>query len=141
VVIVCQTHDCEDDICVLPKHGDEKIVPYFREHSVTLKALEPKHIQQFYMHELKSVKANTVKHEHANIHKALEYAVKMDLIPYNVSDRVELPKVEKYVPEYFKESEILDFLEKNEGSQACAAVSDRSLLWYAQRRDHWTHVG
>ena len=90
----------------------KKIVPYFREHPVTLKALEPKHIQQFYMHEMKSVKANTVKHEHANIHKALEYAVKMDLIPYNVSDRVELPKVEKYVPEYFKESEILDFLEK-----------------------------
>ena len=111
----------------------KKIVPYFREHPVTLKALEPKHIQQFYMHEMKSVKANTVKHEHANIHKALEYAVKMDLIPYNVSDRVELPKVEKYVPEYFKESEILDFLEKTKDHKL--ALLFQIAVFYGMRKE------
>lgn len=109
------------------------IVPYFREHPVTLKTLEPKHIQQFYMHELKTVKANTVKHEHANIHKALEYAVKMDLIPYNVSDRVELPKVEKYVPEYFKESEILDFLEKTKDHKL--ALLFQIAIFYGMRKE------
>lgn len=111
----------------------KKIVPYFREYPVTLKALEPKHIQQFYMHELKSVKANTVKHEHANIHKALEYAVKMDFIPYNVSDRVELPKVEKYVPEYFKESEILDFLEKTKDHKL--ALLFQIAVFYGMRKE------
>lgn len=111
----------------------KKIVPYFREHPVTLKSLEPKHIQQFYMHELKKVKANTVKHEHANIHKALEYAVKMDLIPYNVSDRVELPKVEKYVPEYFKESEILDFLEKTKDHKL--ALLFQIAIFYGMRKE------
>ena len=111
----------------------KKIVPYFREHPVTLKSLEPKHIQQFYMHELKTVKANTVKHEHANIHKALEYAVKMDLIPYNVSDRVELPKVEKYVPEYFKESEILDFLEKTKDHKL--ALLFQIAIFYGMRKE------
>ena len=111
----------------------KKIVPYFREHPVTLKSLEPKHIQQFYMHELKTVKANTVKHEHANIHKALEYAVKMDLIPYNVSDRVELPKVEKYVPEYFKESEILGFLEKTKDHKL--ALLFQIAIFYGMRKE------
>lgn len=111
----------------------KKIVPYFREHPVTIKSLEPKHIQQFYMHELKTVKANTVKHEHANIHKALEYAVKMDLIPYNVSDRVELPKVEKYVPEYFKESEILDFLEKTKDHKL--ALLFQIAIFYGMRKE------
>lgn len=111
----------------------KKIVPYFREHPVTLKSLEPKHIQQFYMHELKTVKANTVKREHANIHKALEYAVKMDLIPYNVSDRVELPKVEKYVPEYFKESEILDFLEKTKDHKL--ALLFQIAIFYGMRKE------
>ena len=111
----------------------KKIVPYFRKHPVTLKALEPKHVQQFYMHELKTVKANTVKHEHANIHKALEYAVKMDLVPYNVSDRVELPKVEKYVPEYFKEAEILDFLDKTKDHKL--ALLFQIALFYGMRKE------
>ena len=110
-----------------------KIVPYFREHPVTLKNLEPKHIQQFYVYELKTVKPNTVKHEHANIHKALEYAVKMDLVPYNVSDRVELPKVEKYVPEYFREEEILDFLEKTKDHKL--ALLFQLALFYGMRRE------
>lgn len=31
-------------------------------------------------------------HYHANIHKTLKYAVKMDLIPFNPADKVERPK-------------------------------------------------
>ena len=111
----------------------KKIVPYFKANPVSLQALEPKHIQQFYVHELKTVKANTVKHEHANIHKALEYAVKMELIPYNVSDRVELPKVEKYVPDYFREAEILDFLEKTKDHKL--ALLFQIALFYGMRKE------
>ena len=111
----------------------KKIVPYFRKHPVTLKALEPRHIQNFYLHELKTVKANTVKHEHANIHKALEHAIKMDLIPYNVSDRVELPKVDKYVPEYFRESEILTFLEKTKDHKL--SLLFQIAIFYGMRKE------
>lgn len=111
----------------------KKIVPYFRSHPITLKSLEPKHLQQFYMHELKTVKANTVKHEHANIHKALEYAVRMDLIAYNVSSRVELPKVEKYVPDYFRETEILDFLEKTKDHKL--ALLFQIAVFYGMRKE------
>lgn len=66
------------------------------------------HIQSFYLHELKSVSASTVIHEHANIHKALKYAVKMDLIPFNPADKVERPKKQKYIADYYR----LDELEK-----------------------------
>ena len=111
----------------------KKIVPYFRAHPVTLQALEPKDIQQFYMHELKTVKANTVKHEHANIHKALEYAVKMELVPYNVSDRVELPKVEKYVPTYLHETELLDFLEKTKDHKL--SLLFQIAIFYGMRKE------
>ena len=55
------------------------IVPYFKERGIMLKQLRPTDIQAFYMEQLKRVKANSVIHYHANIHKALKYAVKIDL--------------------------------------------------------------
>lgn len=85
-----------------------KIVPYFRNTGLTLEGIQAKHIQSFYLHEMKTVSANTVIHEHANIHKALKYAVKMDLIPFNPADKVERPKKQKYIADYYR----LDELEK-----------------------------
>ena len=72
------------------------IAPYFREKNITLKGLQAKDIQDFYQEQLKRVKASTVIHYHANIHKALKYAVKLELIGNNPADRVERPKQEKY---------------------------------------------
>ncbi|MBQ5953030.1 MAG: site-specific integrase [Lachnospiraceae bacterium] len=83
-----------------------KIVPYFRAKGITLEQLRAQHIQNFYMRELKTVSANTVIHEHANIHKALKYAVRMDLIPSNPADKVERPKKEHYVADYYKMDEL-----------------------------------
>ena len=86
----------------------KKIVPYFRDTGLTLGSIQAKHIQSFYLYELKSVSASTVIHEHANIHKALKYAVTMDLIPFNPADKVERPKKQKYIADYYR----LDELEK-----------------------------
>lgn len=83
-----------------------KIVPYFRDLGITLEALQAKHIQRFYLYELRTVSANTVIHEHANIHKALKYAVKMDLIPFNPADKVERPKKEKFIADYYRLEEL-----------------------------------
>ncbi len=84
----------------------KKIVPYFREKGITLGELEAKHIQSFYIHELKTISANSVIHEHANIHRALKYAVKMDLIPYNPADKVERPKKNRYIASYYNAKEL-----------------------------------
>ena len=83
-----------------------KIVPYFRKTDITLEQLQARQIQSFYLHELKTVSANTVIHEHANIHRALKYAVKMELIQGNPADKVDRPKKEKYVADYYKLEEL-----------------------------------
>ena len=88
-----------------------KIIPYFRKTGITLERLQARHIQNFYLHELKTVSANTVIHEHANIHRALEYAMKMELIPGNPADRVERPKKERYVADYYKTEELEQLFE------------------------------
>ena len=64
-------------------------------------------IQQFYNDSFNGgLSANTVKHYHANIHKALKYAVKMDLILSNPSDKTELPKMTKYTATFYNEEEL-----------------------------------
>lgn len=88
-----------------------KIVPYFRKTGVKLGELQARHIQSFYLYELKTVCPNTVIHEHANIHKALKYAVKMDLIPFNPADKVERPKKQRYIADYYRQEELERLLE------------------------------
>ena len=80
-----------------------KIAPYFRNTGLTLDGIQAKHIQSFYLHELKTVSPGTVIHYHANIYKALKYAVKMDLIPFNPADKVERPKKQRYIADYYRQ--------------------------------------
>ena len=58
-----------------------KVIPYFDKHlpKIRLDAVSAKHIQDYYNYELEvnHVSANTVKHRHANIHKAFAYAYKI----------------------------------------------------------------
>ena len=89
----------------------KKIVPYFRAHSVTLAGLQARHLQSFYLHELQSISASSVIREHANLHKALKYAVKMDLIPFNPADRVERPRAEKHLGNYYNAAELEELFE------------------------------
>ena len=51
------------------------IAPYFREHPISLSALTKEDILRLYEKELERVKPSTVKHYHALIHGALNYAV------------------------------------------------------------------
>ena len=82
------------------------VIPYFEEKGITLEELQAKDIQNFYQEQLKRVKPNTVIHYHANIHKALKYAVKTDLIPTNPADKVERPKAERFVGSFLDADEM-----------------------------------
>lgn len=93
------------------------IVPYFREKEITLKNLTAKDIQEFYLYELGRVSASTVIHYHANIHKALKYAVKIDLIDANPADKVERPKREHYVGSFYDADEINALFEAAKGTK------------------------
>lgn len=92
----------------------KKIVPYFKKLGITLGGLEARHIQTFYIEELKTVSASTVIHEHANIHKALKYAIKMDLILTNPADKIERPKKDKYIASYYSSEELYKLFEKTQ---------------------------
>ncbi|MBQ8354943.1 MAG: site-specific integrase [Oscillospiraceae bacterium] len=92
------------------------IVPYFKESRISLSALKPTDIQSFYSEELKRVSANSVIHYHANIHKALKYAVKVELIPSNPADKVERPKKGRYVGSFYDTSEVQKLFEAAKGT-------------------------
>lgn len=73
------------------------IAPYFADTEITLEELQPIHLQGFYdaqykrvltkgKNKGKTVSKNTVNHYHHNIHKALNDAVKLGIIPYNPDD-------------------------------------------------------
>ena len=93
------------------------VAPYFREKEITLKNLTAKDIQEFYLKELQRVSASSVIHYHANIHKALKYAVKIDLIDVNPADKVERPKKDRYVGSFYDADEVNALFEAAKGTK------------------------
>lgn len=109
-----------------------KIAPYFRNTGLTLDGIQAKHIQSFYLHELKTVSPGTVIHYHANIHKALKYAVKMDLIPFNPADKVERPKKQGYIADYYRQEEMERLLEASKDHPYSLLI--QMTVFYGLRR-------
>jgi integrase len=90
---------------------------YFKGRNITLVGLKAQDIQEFYQEQLKRVKASTVIHYHANIHKALKHAVKMEIIPSNPADKVERPKKEKFTGAFYDGDEINRLFELAKGTR------------------------
>lgn len=94
--------------CIANKH----IIPYFKPLNIDIASLTPRDIQKYYDTKLKEgLSPNTVHRHHSNIRKALQLAVKLDLVPYNVADRTDLPKFEKYVPKVYDEDQLKTLLQ------------------------------
>lgn len=87
-----------------------RIIPYFdKSHpGLTLKKITPKHIQDYYSYEMRElgVSSNTIIHRHANIRKALQYALKTGLIDSNPADRVERPRKNKFTGSIYNAEEL-----------------------------------
>lgn len=87
---------------------EKRIVPYFRKRRVTLKELNALDIEQFYAYcqnELK-LKGSTIQHFHANIHKALKFALRHKLITQNPMECVERPKAQKFSGSFYTANEL-----------------------------------
>lgn len=96
------------------------IINYFIEKFPNLKLenLKALHLQQFYNEKFAEGRsANTIKHYHANIHKALSYAVKMDLLSCNVSEKTERPKLVKYEATFLNKDEIKELFKLFKGDR------------------------
>lgn len=107
---------------------------YFEKKNILLKDLEAKDIQDFYTFAINemNVSANTVIHFHANIRKALQYAVKMKMIIANPALNVERPKIKKYVGNFYDVESINKLLEVVKGRKIQLAVMLASF--YGLRR-------
>ncbi|WP_051454296.1 N-terminal phage integrase SAM-like domain-containing protein [Ruminococcus albus] len=71
-------------------HTSHRIIKYFDKNypDIKLKDVRAIELQKFYNDMYAGgISSNTIKHYHANIHKALKYAVKMDLIMVNESEK------------------------------------------------------
>lgn len=72
------------------------ICPYFDDRGITLQALHARDLQGYYESLLqKGLSPTTVRRHHANIHKALKEAMRLDMIPINPADRVDPPRANK----------------------------------------------
>jgi integrase len=102
----------------------KKISGYFDDKRTTLKDLTAKDIQGFYTHSLSEwkVSSNTVIHYHANIRKALQSAVKMNLITANPALNVERPKKQKYTGSFYDVEMINELLGAVKGTYIEFAV-------------------
>lgn len=90
------------------EHNVKKSAEYFNNQEITLQELKTKHIQQFYdyLQQTEHIKYNTVKRYHANIHKALEDAIRMELIDNNPASHIKHKKTEQYIAKYYNETEL-----------------------------------
>jgi len=95
------TYECYKDII------SRYVLTYFNDKKTTLRQLEPIHIQQMYNHYIQQgLSPTTVLKFHANVRKALQHAVKMNLITYNPADRVEKPKKQKFNASFYDDEQI-----------------------------------
>lgn len=93
------------------------ISPFPTFQNVTLRGLAPGHIQSFYNSEIKrGISPSTVRKYHTNIHKCLQYAMRLDIIDRNPADRIVLPKKQhKPLGTVYSTEEIKQLLEFFQG--------------------------
>jgi integrase len=85
---------------------ENDISPYFKDKNIKIGELNNLHIQEYYNQLITKMTANSALKRHANIHKALDYAVMSGLIDKNPSDYVILPKKNKFIGKYFDQKQL-----------------------------------
>lgn len=113
---------------------NNQIEPYFRKKGVLLTELTTTDIQQYHNQRSKKdkVSGNTIRHHHAYIGNALEYAMNNHYIPYNPARAVILPKKKKYEAHFYSSDDIKKLLEAVKGTPVEAPVT--ITAYYGFRR-------
>lgn len=113
---------------------DGRIDWHVRKLGVSLGDLTPSQIQDFYQIILdEGFTPNDVIHYHAVLHRALQNAVKKDIIARNPAGRIDKPKKNSYRASHYREEEMLTLFDVIDGDPlklaikiaayyACAAV-------------------
>jgi integrase len=91
------------------------IAPYFRQKGTLLTELTADDINDFYDAQLKKVAGMTVTKYHANLSKALKYAVKEDYISLSPMGKVNKPAIKRFTGKFLKQSEVIELFEVVKG--------------------------
>ena len=92
---------------------EKGICPYFRERQTTLQTLRAADLEGYYADlQKRGVSSNTALHHHANIHKALKDAVRLDLVNRNVAEIADRPQKQKYLPAHYSVNEVNQLIDK-----------------------------
>lgn len=92
----------------------KRLVPHIK--GLLLRKLAPRDLQRAYAAIGKEVSSSSVRNTHRVVHAALERAVKNDLVPYNVADRVELPPAKKFRPVTLTPADAVKLLDVAKGT-------------------------
>ena len=119
-------------------HSYENIIsarldPFFRSRQLRLDQVEPCHIRE--LHESifqDGCNANTVIHYHAVVRKALQYAVKNEMLAENVADKVDRPKKGKYLAGFYTKEELAALFEATREDSMSVVI--QLAAYYGLRR-------
>lgn len=101
------------------------IIPYFFENKSKLFDLKAYHLEDYYRFKLSedsmlnkkgTLSAQTIKHHHQNISKALSDAVKREMIPFNPAHNAKAPKTIKFRSSFLNPSQLKELLAVFEGT-------------------------
>ena len=110
-----------------------RIRPYFTPLGLQLREVTPQHIEDFYQSILADdCTTNTVIHYHAIIRKALQTAVKKDILLKNPADKVDRPKKNVFHGSFYSEEEMLTLFDAVSGDplELCVKIA----AYYGLRR-------
>lgn len=112
-----------------------RISPYFAETGITLEQLTSFDIQDYYTYcsDVEKIKSNTILKRHANISKALNYAVQNKLITENPALLVTKPKKNKYVGSSYTKPELDKLFQVAKGDPLELAIY--FAAYYGLRRE------
>lgn len=91
--------------------------------AVKLAALSAQHVQSLYAALLASgLSSTTVHHAHATLHKALKAAMRLGLVPRNVTEMVEVPRMQHHEMHVFSPEQARQFIAACDGERHAAAL-------------------
>ncbi|MCI7766658.1 MAG: site-specific integrase [Oscillospiraceae bacterium] len=110
-----------------------RIKRYFEPLKLRLGEVKPIHIQDFYKYLSEDgLCANSIIHIHATIRKALQHAVKTELLDSNPADKTDRPRIQKYQASFYNKDELDKLFEvfKGDRMELCVHIA----AYYGLRR-------
>jgi integrase len=104
--------------------------------NLVLNKLKPEHLQRYYSEKLSSgLSAQTIRHHHTALHKALHTAVEWGLLSRNIADAVSKPRVQPSEIQTWDENDVTRFLELTKNSHYYALFY--TALFTGMRRSEY----